>query len=155
MLIYGFSGSLGQLASLISVTITTRMLTVEQFGNIYIIYATVNYFSMLMSFQIGTGLWRYYYEVPDQDLQERQRMVSSLLWFILGVGVPIALLISSFGRELSIRLFGSPDNTLAIQLAVLGLPVMSVYNLFIGLQRLKRRRWPTCRSAWGTPCSTC
>ena len=139
MLIYGFSGSLGQLASLISVTITTRMLTVEQFGNIYIIYATVNYFSILMTFQIGAGLWRYYYEVPEHDLQERQRMVSSMLWFILGIGVPLALLISSFGRELSIRLFGSPVNTLAIQLAVLSLPVMAVYNLFVGIQRLKRK----------------
>ncbi len=139
ILIYGFSSSLGQLASLISVTITTRMLSVEQFGSIYIIYATINYFSLLMSFQIGTGLWRHYYEVSDQEVRERQRMVSSLLWFILGVGVPIALVISTFGRELSIRLFGSPDNTVAIQVAVLGLPVLSIYNLFLGLQRLKRR----------------
>jgi O-antigen/teichoic acid export membrane protein len=139
MLIYGFSGSLGQLASLISVTITSRILTVSQFGNVYIIYATINYFAILMTFQIGAGLWRYYYEVPDHDLQERQRMVSSLLWFILGIGIPLALVISSFGRELSIRLFGSADNTLAIQLAVLSLPVMAVYNLFVGLQRLKRR----------------
>jgi O-antigen/teichoic acid export membrane protein len=139
MLIYGFSGSLGQLASLISVTITSRILTVAQFGNVYIIYATINYFAILMTFQIGAGLWRYYYEVPDHDLQERRRMVSSLLWFILGIGIPLALVIASFGRELSIKLFGSADNTLAIQLAVLGLPVMAVYNLFVGLQRLKRR----------------
>lgn len=139
ILIYGFSSSLGQLANLISVTITTRMLSVEQFGSIYIIYATINYFSLLMSFQVGAGLWRHYYEVSDQEVRERQRMVSSLLWFILGVGVPIALVISTFGRELSIRLFGSPDNTVAIQVAVLGLPVLSIYNLFLGLQRLKRR----------------
>jgi O-antigen/teichoic acid export membrane protein len=139
ILIYGLSGSLGQLISLVTVPILTRMLTVGKFGSVYLIYATVGYFSILMSFQIGAGLWRYYYEVPEDDLEDRQRMVSSLLWFVLGVGIPIAVLIASFGRQISIRLFDTPDNALAIQLAIIALPVMSVYNLFIGLQRLKRR----------------
>ncbi len=139
ILIYGFSGSLGQLVSLVTLPIVTRMLSVSDVGRMYVIYATVGYFTILMSFHIGSGLWRYYYEVPDQDLEDRQRMVSSLLWFVLGVGIPLTLGLCALGQEISLRLFNTPDYTRAIQLAVLALPVMAIYNLFIGLQRLKRR----------------
>ncbi len=139
VLIYGLSGSLAQVFGLITIPILTRLLTVGEFGTIDVINATIGYFAILMGFNIGSGLWRYYYEVPETDLKNRQRMVSSLLWFVLGVGAPIALVISALAEDISVRLFDKPDFALAIQLAVLALPLMAVYNLFIGLQRLKRR----------------
>ena len=137
--IYGLSGSLGQVFSLITVPILTRLLTVDEFGTLDIIYATLGYFAILMGLNIGSGLWRYYYEVPEEDIKDRQQMVSSLLWFVLVIGVPVAVAIAVFGPEISVFLFKKPDHAAAIQLAVFALPIMAIYNLFIGLQRLKRR----------------
>jgi len=139
ILIYGISGSLGQLFVLFTVPILTRVLTVGEFGALDVIYAVNGYLILVMSFNIGAGLWRYYYEVSADERKDRQRMVSSLFWFVLSVGLPIALVIASFSQELSFYLFDTGEYTLAIRFAVLSMPVTAIYYIFIGIQRMKRR----------------
>jgi O-antigen/teichoic acid export membrane protein len=139
ILIYGLGGSLGQVISLITVPIITRILSVGQYGTLDVIYATIGYFAVLMGFNVGSGLWRYYYEVPESDLQTRRKLVSSITWFVILISVPITLIISVFAPEISIALFDSPDQAFAIRMAVYSLPVMALYNLLIGIQRLKRK----------------
>jgi O-antigen/teichoic acid export membrane protein len=139
VLIYGIGGSLSQVITIITVPIITRILSVEEYGTLDVIYATVGYFAVLMGFRVGSGLSRYYYEVPESDLKNRQRMVSSVTWFVLLVSLPISFLISYFSPTISQQLFQSEDQTFAIRLAIFTLPVISIYNLMIGLQRIKRR----------------
>jgi len=139
ILIYGISGSLGQMFVLFTIPILTRALSVGDFGALDVIYAVIGYLLLIMTFNIGHGLWRYFYEVSPSDNESRQQMTSSLLWFILTVGLPIAILVSIFAPEISSYLFGGPDRALAIQFASLSMLVMAIYNVFIGIQRLKRR----------------
>ena len=139
ILIYGISGSLGQLFVLFTVPILTRLLTVGEFGALDVIYAVNGYLLLMMSFNIGAGLWRHYYEVSDAEHKERQRMVSSLFWFVISVGLPIAVAIALFSQEISLALFDSEEHTAAIRFAVLSMPVTALYNIFIGIQRMKRR----------------
>ena len=140
VLIYGLSGSLGQLFSLVTVPILTRMLTVGKFG------------SRVSHLRHG-GLFFHPDELPDgcQAYGATITRCPTRTWKTASAWSPaccglcwewafrLPFLIASFGQQISIRLFDTPDNALAIQLAIIALPVMSVYNLFIGLQRLKRR----------------
>ena len=139
MVIYGLSGSLGQMVSLVTVPLLTRVLTRTQFGAMDLIYATVNYFSILMSLNVGVGLWRYYYEIPEDNLQERKKLFSSVLWFIIALGGSVALVLSLFAVDISNSLFHKPDFVLPIRLAIINLPIMAVFNLTISAQRLKRK----------------
>ena len=139
ILIYGISGSLSQLFVLFTVPILTRLLTVGEFGALDVIYAVNGYLLLAMSFNIGAGLWRYYYEVSDAEHKDRQRMVSSLFWFVISVGLPIAVAVALFSEELSLYLFDTDEHALAIRFAVLSMPVTALYHIFTGIQRMKRR----------------
>lgn len=138
-IIYGIGGSIGQVFGLVTVSVLTRVLPVAEYGVTDVIYAVIGYFSIIMSFNIGSGLFRFYYEVPNDALTERKQMVSSLFWFILLIGGSISITAAALGQFISLYLFKTQEYETAIQLAIIGLPLLALYNLFVGMQRLKRK----------------
>jgi len=139
VLIYGFGGTLGRVLSLFTAPILTRIFSVADYGVVELVSTTVGFFTMLLGFNLTSGMWRYYYEISQENIAERKCLVSSTYWLIMGISIPMTIVIALMADHLSIYLFDSPGYTSIIRLAVFSIPLRMFHTLFIGMQRMRRR----------------
>jgi O-antigen/teichoic acid export membrane protein len=137
--IYGLGGSLAQIVGLITIPIITRLLSATEYGSVDIVNASTGYFAALISLNISTGLMRHFFEVPEADLAEKQKLVSSLIWFTVLFGGFIALIGSAFSSSLSNFLFSSTKYAVAFSLAIVSLPLTALNKVFFSIFRMERR----------------
>jgi O-antigen/teichoic acid export membrane protein len=139
VLIYGIGGAADKIIAIFTVPILTRIFSVADFGTVDLIVTTVGFFSILMGLNLNSGMWRYFYEIDADDHEERKRLISSTLWFLIGLGVPVTVGIILFSSQISQFLLKSDQYASVVSLAVLVIPFQLLYFFFIGIQRLMRR----------------
>ena len=136
--IYGLGGSLAQVVGLVTIPIITRLLNATEYGSVDVVNAATGYFSALISLNIATGLMRHFFEVPDSDTIEKQKLVSSLIWFTVIFGGVISVTGILFSSALSTFLFSDTEYSLAISLALANLPLAALIKVFSSIVRMKR-----------------
>jgi O-antigen/teichoic acid export membrane protein len=135
--IYGIGGSLAQVVGLITIPIITRLLNAAEYGSVDVVNAAMGYFSALIGLNIAAGLMRYFFEVPDSDTVEKQKLVSSLIWFTLIFGGLTSFIGVLFSPTLSNFLFSNTEYSLVISLALASLPLTTLIGIFSNLIRMK------------------
>ena len=137
--IYGLGGSLAQFVGLVTIPIITRIFSSAEFGTVDVINATSGYFAVLITLNIGSGLMRHFYEISTEAAKDRQKMVSSLVWFTIIFGGLVVFLGSLLSSNLSQLLFSRKDYALAISLALASLPFASLKEIFASVLRMQRK----------------
>ena len=139
ILIYGVGGSFAQIIGLITLPIITRILVASEMGTVDVVNATTGYFSALISLNIAAGLMRNFFEVPAENITERKKLVSSLIWFTIIFGGLVVLFGIAISSKLSAMLFDDTQYSLAISLALASLPFIILKNIFSNIFRMQRK----------------
>jgi len=135
--IYGIGGSLAQAVGLVTIPIITRLLNATEYGSVDVVNAAMGYFSALIGLNIATGLMRYFFEIPESDTVEKQKLVSSLIWFTLIFGGLTSFISVLYSPALSSFLFSNSEYSLVISLALASLPLTALIGVFSNLIRMK------------------
>ena len=136
--LYGIGGILSQAAGLITLPLMVHNLTSAEYGAIEVITAATGYFSLLIGFNTLSGLYRYFYEV-EEDQTEQKKLVSTAVWFVFLCGLIVAGISVLLSPLFSQNLFGSDAYTDFIQLAFLALIPVAIYNYSMGLLRIQNK----------------
>lgn len=139
IVIYGFGGALSSLLSLFTAPILTRIFTVSEYGVVDIITITVGFSTLLLGINLTTGMWRYFYEISLDEQLEKKRLVSSTIWLIVAIGIPMTSFLLFIAAPVSKFLFGSQLYSTVLQIAILTVPVRLFQKVFMEMQRMRRR----------------
>lgn len=138
VLLYGIGGVLSQAAGLITLPLMVRSLDSSQYGTIEVITSVTGYFSLLIGFNTISGLYRFFNETAEGS-RERQRIVSTVMIFVLLCGLAIAGIAFPLAPRLSVRLFKSPENADLIRMAFISMIPVAVYTYAMCLLRLQNK----------------
>ncbi|HYN09491.1 MAG TPA: oligosaccharide flippase family protein [Vicinamibacterales bacterium] len=114
--IYGLGDVATSLVNLLLLPIYTRYLTKEDYGVIAMLLTIEAIAKVVFRWGVDTAFMRLYFDCPDQ--QARQRLASSIFFFLLVVnGALVAVALFSAGW-LSRQLFGTPQQALLVALVI-------------------------------------
>ena len=80
-----------QIFVLITTPLFTRILSTAEFGTFDFLTVIFGNLSVLLSLGLVSGLFRYYYDISEEQIVEKQKMVSSLLLFIVSIGIIVII----------------------------------------------------------------
>ena len=131
--IYGLGDVATSVVSLLLLPVYTRYLTPSDYGVIAMLLTIEAVAKVLFRWGVDTAFMRLYYDCPDDTA--RQRLASTLFFFLLAVNGSI-LLVGLLGAGwLSRMLFGSAEHALLIGLVIANTFVVGQY--FIPFQVLR------------------
>ncbi len=133
LVIYGMGDVATSLVSLLLLPVYTRFLSPSDYGVIAMLLTVEAVAKVVFRWGVDTAFMRLYYDCADQP--SRQRLASTIFFFLLAVnGALLVLAIGSAGW-LSRQLFGSPQHSLLIALVLANTFVGGMY--FIPFQVLR------------------
>ena len=133
LVIYGMGDVATSLVSLLLLPVYTRFLSPSDYGVIAMLLTVEAVAKVVFRWGVDTAFMRLYYDCVDQP--SRQRLASTIFFFLLAVnGALLVLAIGSAGW-LSRQLFGSPQHSLLIALVLANTFVGGMY--FIPFQVLR------------------
>lgn len=139
IVVYGVGGVLGKGLSYLTAPILARLLAVPEFGVTDIIASTVGLLTLLLSFNLNSGLWRYFYEIDKEDVEEKRRLISSILWLVFGLTLAILGLSFFFIDQLTLLIFDSLEYQDVLRIALFTIPLQLFGEYFVSFQRMERR----------------
>lgn len=138
ILIYGMGSLVGSGLSYLTTPVLARLLSIPEFGVTDVIATTVGLFSLLLSLNMNSGLWRYYYEIKDDDIENKKALISSTMWLIATITVLILGTTYLFSGPFAQSLFDSNAYTTVFRIALITIPLQLFSTFFIQLQRMQR-----------------
>jgi O-antigen/teichoic acid export membrane protein len=126
-LIYGLGQVSGRAVQFLLVPILTRALARDVYGVADLVLAYSQFVVLVLVFGMDGALVRFFYQEPDR--QARRRMVSTSLWFRLGVSIAISLLLALLADTLAPNLIGSAAYRKYLLIGALTLP-FTLLSLF-------------------------
>jgi O-antigen/teichoic acid export membrane protein len=135
--IYAGGGMLIRSVSFFTVPILTRVLSQENFGGLDVLTTIQALAATIVGLNLDSALARYYYEYePGED---RQNLVSTLLWTVLAGGLLASLVLFVFSGMISQWLFQSSEYRIAVILSGLCIPILSLSTMGLSVFRYDKR----------------
>lgn len=91
-MIYGFGGVIAQLVTLITAPIITRILVPAEYGALALVQSTFAFFVMFAGLNLNSGVYFYFFDL-GKDQRTKKEILSTGLFFFLGFGILVALLL--------------------------------------------------------------
>jgi len=139
VLYYGIGGTFGQLIGFITVPILTRVFTVNEYGAIDLIINLDALVFLTASLNIGYGELRLYYDLPPEDRDTQNVLISTITLVYATVIALFPILVSIFSPQISTVLFGSVERTEAVRIGLIAQTVQLLWAQFVLVQRIFRR----------------
>lgn len=139
--IYTIGLVLSRIISFVMIPIYTRVLTPADYGVLEVLSLTTDVISMLAGMGIGTAVTRYYFFYDDQ--KDRNAVVSSAAFVVLGVFSLIALIGAIVAAPLAELLLGPGASVNLVRLALLNLAIGASLEIPIVLLRAQQRSTTT------------
>ena len=136
--IYGLGDVATSIVSLLLLPIYTRYLTPSDYGVIAMLLTVEASGKIIFRWGVDTAFMRLYYDCADQTA--RQRLASTLFFFLLAVNGSVLLVTLPLAGYISALLFGSADHALLLRLVVINTFVVGFY--FIPFQVLRIAELP-------------
>jgi O-antigen/teichoic acid export membrane protein len=133
--IYGAGDAATSLVSLLLLPVYTAYLGPEDYGVIALLLIIEAVTKVLFRWGVDTAFMRLYYDCPDQTA--RQRLASSLFYFLFALNGALLVAGILFAGALSVRLFDTPRYTTLVALVITNMFVTGFY--FIPFQVLRIR----------------
>ena len=138
LVVYGFGESLKKLITFLLLPFYTRAITPDEYG----VLNTLTTFLMLIVAVVNCGLdsaSAYYYFNTDDEKGKRELLFTV---FILRVITAIpALLLAYFSKQISQKLFGTPDYSWAVFFTCISIPVTLLLKEQSNIYRFIREGW--------------
>ncbi|MGH9373169.1 MAG: polysaccharide biosynthesis C-terminal domain-containing protein [Vicinamibacterales bacterium] len=131
--IYGFGDVATSLVSLLLLPVYTRYLTPSDYGIIAMLLTVEAVAKIVFRWGVDTAFMRLYYDCADAPA--RQRLASTLFFFLLAVNGSLIVAVLAASDWLSARLFGTAGHALLVALVIGNTFVVSFS--FIPLQVLR------------------
>lgn len=124
---YGIGDLLLKAASFFTLPIYTRLFTASEFGRLSYVSSAVGLVTAVLALGGESAYSRYFFEVRSED--ERQRITSTWLFFLLGWATMLTLALVPASRAAARYSFGSSNDRWLFVLALLGMPIALLSNL--------------------------
>jgi O-antigen/teichoic acid export membrane protein len=141
--VYGLSHGLNHTIGLLLVPIYARVFTKELFGAIDLITVTASVLLLILSLGLDSALSRFYYE--DTNIAERKRLVSTAVWFVLGLSTLACLVLLPLVGPISVAVVGSTTFATPLLLTVARVPAQLFVTLALMILRLAEQPWTFLR----------
>ena len=144
VLVYGFGNIGNRIVGFLLIPVYSRYLTPEDYGVLALVAMLGQILYAVMNMGQNSALFRTYFRHESAD--ERETVVTTSLWLILTLSLPIGLLALALSKPISSLLVGSPAYTVWVALAILGV----VFKVFLRLPLADHARPRAIATA--TPC---
>ena len=117
-----------------------RYLSVDQFGLVSIVMATVNVVGLLSILGLDTGIGRYLPRFDDES--KRQDVLISALQLAVPPGILAGAVLYLLSGRIADRIFGIPELGVLLAIAAVGTPFVGLTRLSIGTIQGQKRTLP-------------
>jgi O-antigen/teichoic acid export membrane protein len=135
--IYGLGDAATSLVSFLLLPIYVRYLSPEDYGVISLLLTVEVVSKIVFRWGVDASFMRLYYDCPDQPA--RQRLASTIFWFLIAVNGTALALVLAASPALSTHLFGTDRYTMVLRLTLLNTFVVGFYFLPFHVLRIKGR----------------
>jgi O-antigen/teichoic acid export membrane protein len=135
--VYGVGDVAIQIVSFLLVPIYVRYLSPADYGILGLLGAIEAGTKLLFRWGLDGSFMRFWYDCPDQE--GRQRLASTIFFFLLAVNAVLLGLSLVLAPFLSMRLLGAPGYTLALQLVLLNTCAIGFTFLPFHVLRIEQR----------------
>jgi O-antigen/teichoic acid export membrane protein len=132
--VYGFGDVATSLVSLLLLPVYTRYLTATDYGVLAMLVTIEAVAKITFRWGADTAFMRLYYDCPDQPA--RQRLASTIFFFLLAVNGVLALGCVAGSWWFSERLFQTPDYGLLVALTVVNTFVAGFFFIPLHVARI-------------------
>ncbi|MCG7987551.1 MAG: oligosaccharide flippase family protein [Candidatus Thiodiazotropha weberae] len=134
---YGVAEAISRLAGFLLIPVYTSYLQTEDYGRLQIISITIELIGIFISFGISDAIYRFYFEQKNE--KDKKTIVSSGVITVSVLATIIVLIISQFGDELSLLLFGETESSKYIKIAFVTLLFGVFHTLLLTYFRLMKK----------------
>ena len=135
-LFYGLAHSASRFIVIFTAPIMTRVFSPSDYGVIDLIATTVSLLTLILSMHVNGGIFREFYEVPEQD---RGVLLFSGISPVMLVTLTVDLIAIIYAGKISDLIFSTRIYTNVIQLALIQIPISILFDHFLVLLRFLQR----------------
>lgn len=135
--IYGLGDVATSLVSLLLLPVYTRYLAPADYGIIAMLLTLEAFAKIVFRWGVDTAFMRLYYDCPDTGA--RQRLASTLFFFLLSVNGALLILALLVSGSLSSLLFDTSQHALLVALTIANTFVVSLYFIPLQVLRIEER----------------
>ena len=118
VLVYGFGNIGNRVVGFLLIPIYSRYLTPEDYGVLALVAMLGQVLYAIMNMGQNSALFRTYFR--REDAGQRETVITTSLWLILGLSLPVGLLALALSKPISSLLTGSPAYTIWVVLGIAG-----------------------------------
>jgi O-antigen/teichoic acid export membrane protein len=137
VLVYGFGNVGNRVVGFLLIPVYSRYLAPEDYGVLALVAMLGQILYTLMNMGQSSALFRTYFR--HDDPKDRETVVATSLWLILGLSCPIGLLALVLSKPLSSLLTGSPVYTVWVVLAIAGVTFKVLLRLPMAVLRAREQ----------------
>src|SRR5688572_7412909 len=137
--VYGLSGVVGSVLTVLLVPIYTRIFTPTDYGVLELIQTLLGV--VLILSVLGTDSGQSIYFWGTDSLEDKKQTITTALSLQLVMSFVIASTLYILSEAVARKLLGSPNYANYIQLVAISLPFMIIGAFTMNLQRLLRKPW--------------
>lgn len=135
--IYGLGDAATSIVSLLLLPVYTAYLSPEDYGVISLLLIVEAVTKVLFRWGVDTAFMRLYYDASDQAA--RQRLASTLFFFLFAVNGALLLAGIAAAPWLSVRLFDTPRHALLVVLVIANMFVTGFYFMPFQVLRIQEQ----------------
>lgn len=137
-IIYGLGSAITSFISIALVPLLTRVFSPAEYGVIDLLVSLVFLANVLLSYGFDTASAILFFETEHEE--QRQKVLSSSLFFVLGVSFIVAIILLPFGSALSNGIFHTPNFSSAIQFSFAAIPFLLLTGFALAALRYRFRK---------------
>jgi O-antigen/teichoic acid export membrane protein len=137
VLVYGFGNIGNRVVGFLLIPIYSRYLTPEDYGVLALVAMLGQILYAIMNMGQNSALFRTYFR--HDSAEARERVVTTSLWLILTLSLPIGLLALALSKPIASLLVGSPAYTVWVALAVMGVAFKVFLRLPLAILRAREQ----------------
>jgi O-antigen/teichoic acid export membrane protein len=139
VLIYGAGGVGVQLLLALTVPITTRIFSTDEYGVIETTTTFLLVLALLATLGLDSASQRSYFDYTDADGAGRRAVLSTTFWVLLATSSLLAAVVVALHRELAGLFFGNERYAVPLALATAALPLTILASFFLEILRMRRQ----------------
>lgn len=134
---YGLGRAVQKFIGFFLFPVFTRLLTPGEYGAQDVVFATVTILSYFLVLGLDSATARHYFDAKRSD--EKKTVLSTYLWFEIGISAPAVALVIVFAAPISQLLFTDSSVAPFLRVAVASLPLSLIAGAALLAMRLEYR----------------
>ena len=135
--IYGFSGAMTAIVSMVLVPLYTKTFRPEQYGVIDLVTSTMNVLTIFAVLGLDNSAHRWYWQHEDEH--ERRRTIATWAWTNIVTNTTLGALVFALAPQVASLLSSSATNADFFRLGALTLPLGALAIVTSGWLRMRRK----------------